>query len=99
MQLFLVIVAMGIVTFLPRVLPVLIMDKWALPTWMKRWLKAVPYAALGALIFPGILFVDPDRPWVGLVGGMVAFALAMLRLPLLAVILGAIITVILVNGI
>lgn len=98
MLLFLVIAAMGIVTFLPRLLPVLIMNKWALPPWVKRWLKAVPYAALGALIFPGILTVDPGRPWVGLVGGLVACILALLRLPFLIVILGAVAAVLVMNN-
>mgnify|MGYP001198261942 CR=1 FL=1 len=97
MGLFLIILAMGLVTFLPRVLPVFLLDKYALPPWAIRWLKGVPYAALGALIFPGILTVDPNRPWVGLAGGAAAFLLALLKLPLLAVIGGALLTVILIT--
>lgn len=90
MELLLIILAMGLVTYLPRFLPVLIMERWGLPKGAERWLKGIPYAALGALIFPGILFVDENRPLVGLIGGLVAALLAYLRLPILLVILGAI---------
>lgn len=98
MRLFLIILGMGLVTFLPRVLPVFLLDKYGLPPWAIRWLKGVPYAALGALIFPGILTVDPSRPWVGLVGGAVAFVLALFKLPLLAVIVGAMLSVIIITA-
>ncbi|NLK07957.1 MAG: AzlD domain-containing protein [Firmicutes bacterium] len=64
-------------TYLPRMLPLLLPGNAPLPPWVDRWLKLVPYAALGALIFPGILSVDPDRAWVGLVGGAAAVAVSL----------------------
>ncbi len=33
-----------------------------LPRWIRRWLSFFPYAALGSLIFPGILTVVDGRP-------------------------------------
>ena len=68
----LVLLGMVLGTYLPRMLPLLLSTDRPLPIWLDRWLKLVPYAALGALILPGILTVDPQRPWVGIVGGLVA---------------------------
>lgn len=96
-HLILIVVGMGIVTFLPRLFPVFILEKLFLPPSFERWLKSIPYAALGALIFPGILTVDPANPWIGVSGGVVACVLAMLRLPILAVIAGSILTACLAN--
>ena len=66
------LVGMVLATYLPRVLPLFLPTGRPLPNWLERWLKLVPYAALGALIFPGILTVDPQRPWIGLLGGLTA---------------------------
>lgn len=92
MTLLFIIVGMAVATYLPRVLPVFVIERIALPGWLDRWLKSIPYAALGALIFPGILTVD-TVPWVGLVGGLVAAVLAFLRVHIIVVIAGAIGTV------
>ncbi|SEM67338.1 AzlD domain-containing protein [Lihuaxuella thermophila] len=97
-HLILVVVGMGIVTFLPRLFPVFILEKLSLPPLVERWLKSIPYAALGALIFPGILTIDPSNPWIGVTGGIVACVLALLRLPILAVIAGSILTAWLANA-
>jgi branched-subunit amino acid transport protein len=67
-----ILLGMVLVTYLPRVLPLFLPNQRPLPIWLERWLKLVPYTALGALIFPGILTVDPSRPWVGIVGGIAA---------------------------
>ncbi|MDQ0339595.1 branched-subunit amino acid transport protein [Caldalkalibacillus uzonensis] len=96
MDLFLIIIAMGLVTFLPRFLPAVLLDRIRIPEWAGRWLQAIPYAALGALIFPGILAVY-DQPLVGLAGGLVAVIVALLRLHIILVISGAILTVFALN--
>lgn len=69
---FLLIFGMVLGTYLPRTVPLLLSGDRPLPMWLERWLKLVPYAALGALIFPGILLVDPGNPWIGIAGGLVA---------------------------
>lgn len=97
MTLFIVILGMAVVTFLPRFIPVLLLDKWHMPAWVNGWLRAVPYAALGALIFPGILLVNDDQPLIGLAGGIVAALLAYFRLHILFVIVGSIGTVMILN--
>lgn len=50
------IVGMGIVTYLPRMIPLVFLEKLKLPSFIQGVLKNVPYAILGALIFPGCIF-------------------------------------------
>ncbi|MFG6116302.1 AzlD domain-containing protein [Halobacillus sp. MO56] len=92
-----VIIGMAIVTAVPRFLPAFIVDKLNFPSWVDRWLNAIPYAALGALIFPGIMTVKPDAPHVGVIGGVVAIALAWFGMNIILVVIGAIATVFLVT--
>ena len=97
MQLFLIILGMAIVTFIPRLLPVFIMDKLKLPNWANKWLRTIPYAALGALIFPGILTVETNLPIIGLAGGLVAVLLTFMKLQNIYIVFGSIFTVMLLK--
>jgi branched-subunit amino acid transport protein len=93
MNIFILILGMALVTYLPRLLPAIFMDRFQFPTWFQTWLKSIPYAALGALIFPGVLLVDPDQPLLGLLGGVTALGLSLLELHVTLVMLGSIFTV------
>ena len=90
MNIFLIILGMMAVTYIPRMLPSLFMSRFQFPAWFHRWLKNIPYAALGALIFPGILLVDENRPLVGVVGGLVAAVLAYFKIHIIFIMFGAI---------
>jgi len=68
---------MCLVTFLPRAIPMVLGRGVVLPAWIRRWLSFFPYAALGSLIFPGILTVVEGRPWIGLAAGAGAALLAL----------------------
>lgn len=85
-----IIIGMSLVTMIPRVIPAFIVDKLVFKDWVNRWLNAIPYAALGALIFPGILTVKPDQPQIGFLGGLVAIVLAYIGLNVVIVVIGAI---------
>ncbi|PTX61757.1 branched-subunit amino acid transport protein [Melghirimyces profundicolus] len=98
MTLLWILLGMSAVTMVPRWLPVWLVGRWKMPRWIRRWLNSIPFAALGALIFPGILSVEPDTPSVGLIGGLVAAILAFFRLHVLFVIAGAILTVVGMKG-
>ncbi|MBH0228676.1 AzlD domain-containing protein [Halobacillus yeomjeoni] len=87
------IIGMAVVTAIPRFLPAVIIDFVKFPKWVDRWLNAIPYAALGALIFPGIMNVKPDAPQIGVIAGMAAILLAWLNLHIILVVGGAIISV------
>lgn len=88
-----IIIGMALVTALPRLIPALIVDKFVFKDWMNRWLQAIPYAALGALIFPGILSVKAGEPHIGLIGALVAVVLAYIGLNIMFVVIGAIASV------
>ncbi len=57
---FLTILGMGLVTYLPRLLPVWLLATRKLPEVVITWLRYVPAAVLAALLFPAIL-VDGKR--------------------------------------
>lgn len=83
------IVGMGIVTFIPRMLPFVLFKGKQLPPFIQGVLRNVPYATLGALIFPGILFIQEDI-WYGLLGACAAFFVAFLGANVIVVVLGSI---------
>ena len=55
---FLTIVGMTLVTYIPRAVPVLILASRTLPEPMVRWLSFVPTAVLSAMLFPALLLKD-----------------------------------------
>ncbi len=81
------IVGMALVTYIPRMLPGIVAGR-QMPPWLRRWLQHIPYAALGALIFPGIL--QGQTPWAGLAGGLIAVLLGLREVPLIVVMVGGI---------
>lgn len=93
----LAIIGMSLATMIPRIIPGFLVDKLQFKPWVNRCLNAIPYAALGALIFPGILAVIPEEPVVGIIGGVVAAILAYFGLNVVLVVLGAILTVFLLT--
>ncbi|SEA47912.1 Branched-chain amino acid transport protein [Desulfuromusa kysingii] len=48
---------MGLVTYLPRTLPLIYLAHKKLPQWLTDWLELIPVAILSALLAPG-LFTD-----------------------------------------
>ncbi|WP_017187793.1 AzlD domain-containing protein [Alkalibacillus haloalkaliphilus] len=91
------IIGMAIVTMVPRFIPAFIMEKITLRPWLNRWLNAIPFAALGALVFPGIMTVIPEQPWIGLLGGLTATIIALFNLNVIFAVVGAILTVFLLT--
>lgn len=89
-EIVLMIIGMTLVTYLPRALPLVMVDRIKLSTKLEKFLKLIPYTAMAALIFPGILSSDAADPLIGIVGGAVAVALAWLRCPVMVCVLGAI---------
>src|SRR6478672_4980353 len=50
-----IIIGCAVVTFVPRVLPLMILSQLELPTWLIRWLKNVPVAVMAALLAQELL--------------------------------------------
>ena len=92
-----IILGMALVTYLPRLMPALFLDRFKFPDWFQNWLENIPYAALGALIFPGVLLVDKDQPVLGLIGGIIALILALLNLHIILIMAGSIGSVLLIQ--
>lgn len=84
-----IIAGMALVTYIPRLLPFVLFKGKELPGFVQGVLKNVPYATLGALIFPGILFINEDI-WFGLLGAGAAFIAAFLGANVIVVVLGSI---------
>lgn len=55
----LLIVAMGCVTYLPRLVPLALLSRNNIPRWLAEWLEFIPPAILSALLAP-TLFVSPS---------------------------------------
>ena len=75
------ILGMSAATMIPRILPALFAGRWTPPRRVRQFLDAVPYAALGALILPGIITSDIDHWTAGAAAGAVAVIAAFLRAP------------------
>ena len=54
-QYILAMIFMSVATYLPRLLPVLLLSKRSLPPAMARWLSYIPVAVLAALLGPALL--------------------------------------------
>lgn len=87
---FILILGMSVVTYIPRALPAVIIDRLKFNPRVEKFLRLIPYTAMAALIFPGIVAVDRSRPEIGLVGGAVAGILAWFKCPVIVCVVAAI---------
>ena len=71
-----VILVLAAAVFLPRVVPALCIDHVRIGPWLRRFLRLTPYAALSALVFPGIFHSVPGHPWAAAAGTAAALAAA-----------------------
>lgn len=54
-NIFLLILCMGAVTYLPRFLPLFFLSRKQLPPWLTTWLDFIPVAILSSLILPALV--------------------------------------------
>ncbi|MCM3161939.1 AzlD domain-containing protein [Metabacillus litoralis] len=90
----LTIIGMGLVTYLPRMIPLVALGQLKLPVFVQNVLKNVPYATLGALIVPGIFLISDDIVF-GLVGAAAATLIAFTGANVIVVVMGSIGTLVL----
>ena len=57
-RILLIIIGMAIVTYLPRVLPIVSLSKVPLPRIVLRWLSFIPVAVLSALLIPSLVVTE-----------------------------------------
>jgi len=57
----LLVLGMGIVTYLPRWIPLIFLSNRRLPEWLRQWLDFIPAAILSALILPALVTTGEPR--------------------------------------
>ena len=93
MSIYLLIFCMMLVTYIPRMLPSLFVDKLHIGKRFRKFLELIPYTAMAALIFPGVIWVDEKMWIVGAAGALVAVALSLIKkMPLTVVVVVAVLT-------
>jgi branched-subunit amino acid transport protein len=70
------IIGMALVTYIPRLLPLMLLQKLNLRPSIMRFLQLVPYTSLSILIVRGVLTSQPDMMPAALAGIGVAGLLA-----------------------
>ena len=92
------IVAMALVTYIPRMLPLILLQNVQLPAYIRRFMGFIPYAALGALIFPGVITsAGTGGIESAIAGALLALVLAWFEFNLILVVLGGIAGTFLMN--
>ena len=86
------LIVMAGVTYLIRMLPLTVFRKEIKSVFVKSFLHYVPYAVLGAMTFPDVLY-STGSLWTALAGLIVAVVMAWRGRSLLTVAIGACLTV------
>jgi branched-subunit amino acid transport protein len=80
MNLWLIIIGMGLVTFGIRLVPIVLLGRFEIPDLMQRALRFVPPAVLTAIIVPELLYrndqIDVSLTNVRLLAGLIAIVVA-----------------------
>ena len=90
LEILFLILGMTLVTYIPRMLPAVLLEKLHFGPKLEKFLQLIPYTAMAALVFPGVLTLDASRPYIGLTGGAAAGLLAWRKLPVIVCVLAAI---------
>ena len=94
-----VILGCAVVTFIPRLIPALCIDRLNFSPKVEKFLNLIPYTAFAALICPGVLTVDNQLWYIGLIGAVVAAGLAWKKVPLGAIVILTVVVLITVYSI
>lgn len=81
------ILGMCLVTYLPRLIPFLIVQEIKMPQTLGIFLQYIPYAVLGSLIFPQIFFSAGEENWLpATIATVVCMLLAWFRINIVVVV-------------
>lgn len=89
---FLAMALMALVTYIPRALPIAVFRREIKSTYIRSFLRYVPFAVLGSLTFPDI-FSSTGSLVTAICGTLTALWLSYREKSLVVVAIGAIITV------
>lgn len=93
MNMYLLVFLMMVVTFSARLIPALFIDHMKFSPKMYQFLKLIPFTAMTALVFPGILTTDSNNIYIGIVGGVVALVAAYKKVPTILIVLLSVVAV------
>ncbi|MCK5767866.1 MAG: AzlD domain-containing protein [Candidatus Atribacteria bacterium] len=89
----LLILGMMFVTYIPRLLPFAMVLEKKLPSRLVKFLQFIPYAALGALIIPGVFSAIPEMPKISILGISFSFVYAWFKGGIIIPVLGSVLVV------
>jgi branched-subunit amino acid transport protein len=94
---FAIIIGASLVTFIPRVLPLMVLSRLQIPDLAMRWLSYIPVAVMAALLGNELLMTDgeitPLKDNIELFAALPTFLIAIFTRSLLVTILVGVITV------
>ncbi|MEW5934495.1 MAG: AzlD domain-containing protein [Bacillota bacterium] len=102
----LLFLGMALVTYLPRMAPLVILSRLQLPSWFVRWLGCVPVAVMAALLAPALLLRPEGATsvlWLswdnhGLLAALPTFAVALRTRNIFATVVTGLAVVFLLNS-
>lgn len=102
----LLFLGMALVTYLPRMAPLVILSQLRLPSWFVRWLGCVPVAVMAALLAPALLVKHGETGpalWLSwenhaLIAALPTFAVALRTRNIFATVLSGLAAVFLLNS-
>ena len=59
-QFLLLIIGMAVVSYIPRIVPMMYFSKREIPQWFHDWMKYVPAALFAALFFKDVFIVEHE---------------------------------------
>jgi branched-subunit amino acid transport protein len=89
-NLILIILGMAAVTYIPRLLPFLLLSNKQIPKRVDAFLKCIPIAAIGALIIPGVFSATPDMPMAAASGMAFTIIIGLWRGGIIIPVLGSV---------
>ncbi len=73
------VLGMMAVTYIPRVVPFMLLRDLKLPVFLRRFLRVLPACALGALLVPDVFTSIPGKPLSALLGATVSGAVSLTK--------------------
>ena len=96
----LIILGSAIVTFVPRVLPLVVLSRITLPDWGMRWLSYVPIAVMAALVGQELMLQDGKLLFhknLELLAAIPTFAVAIVSRSLLGTVVAGIVSMMVIR--
>ncbi|WCN36201.1 AzlD domain-containing protein [Aneurinibacillus uraniidurans] len=97
----LIIIGSALVTFVPRVLPLMVLSRVQLPDWAMRWLHYIPIAVMASLVGQELFMsngkLSPLTTNVELVAALPTFIVAGMTRSLLGTVVTGLVSIIIIR--